>query len=169
MSTNLSTTIAGTTLPLRATEIMKGTGVKGADGKEIKVGTGKFWHTLRKADGPTMMGVRLPALDTALPTSIEIDGHEVDLDIEMQEATQTDFRTKKVTVRKVRHLQAKAKGTFESTTLNEPRAYSVTITDIGDGLWNVTVKVNRVGGSGSVSPESKQASAAATLAEFLAS
>ena len=170
MSTNLSTVIADTTLPLRATEIMKKvTSIEHGKPVVAKVGTGKFWHTLRKTDGPIMFGVRLPALDAELPTSIEIDGHTVDLSIALEDESYTDRFTKKVKVRKVRHMQAKAKGTFESTTLNEPRAYSVTISDIGDDLWNVKVDVHRTSGTNSASPESKQAAAAATLAAFLAS
>lgn len=170
MSVNLSTVIAGTPLPLRATEVMKKV-TETINGKEVttKVGTGKFWHCLRKATGPMQFGVKVSALDAQLPTSIEIDSHTVDLTIAMQDASYTDRKTKKIVVRKERHLQAKAAGTFTSPTLGEVRAYDVTITDTGDDVWNVKIVVNRGnGGGGTVSPVSKQASAAATLAAFLA-
>ena len=163
MSTNLSTVIAGHKLPLLATEVMK------KDEHGNKVGTGKFWHCFR-IDARTMFGVSIPALDSALPTSISIDGHKVDLTVEMQAPSYEDRLTKKTVIRKVRHLQAKANGTFTSPTLGEDRAYSVTITDVGDDLWNIKVSVNR--GSGSVSPESRKGQAtsnAEKLAAFLAS
>ena len=163
MSTNLTTVIAGHKLPLLATEVMK------KDEHGNKVGTGKFWHCFW-IDGRTMFGVSIPALDASLPTSIEIDGYKVDLTVELQAPSYEDRLTKKTVVRKNRHMQAKANGTFESVTLNEQRSYSVTITDTGDDVWNVTVKVNR--GAGSVSPESKHEKAAANaakLAAFLAS
>jgi hypothetical protein len=166
MSVNLSTVIAGTTLPLKATEVMK---KDETNPLGPKVGTGKFWHTLRKETGPVQFGVKVPALDAQLPTSIEIDGHTVDLTIAMQDASYTNRMTKKVVVRKERHLQATADGTFTSPTLGEVRAYGVTITDTGDDVWNIKITVNRGnGGGGTVSPVSKQASAAATLAAFLA-
>ena len=164
MSTNLTTVIAGHKLPLLATEVMK------KDEHGNKVGTGKFWHCFRLPTSKAVMfGLKYPALDVALPTSIEIDGHEVALTVEMQSATYEDRVTKTVKVRNERHLSAKGNGTFTSPTLGEDRSYSVTITDLGDGTWNIKISVNR--GSGSVSPESRQAKATANaeaLAAFLA-
>lgn len=163
MSTNLSTVIAGTKLPLLATEVTK----KLTDG--TRVGTGKFWHCFRTPDSKAVMfGLKWDALALSLPTSIEIDGHDIDLNVELQSATYEDRKTQKTVVRKERHLQAKANGTFHSTTLDEERSYSVTITDVGDDLWNIKVSVNR--GSGSVSPETRKGQAtsnAAALAAFL--
>ena len=163
MSTNLSTVIAGTKLPLLATEVTK----KSADG--TRVGTGKFWHCFRTPDSKAVMfGLKWDALAASLPTSISIDGHDIDLAVEMQSASYEDRATKKTVVRKERHLQAKANGTFTSPTLGEERSYSVTITDVGDDLWNIKVSVNR--GSGSVSPETRKSQAtsnAEKLAAFL--
>lgn len=165
MSTNLIAKIAGENFTLLATEVMK------KDEHGNKVGTGRFWHCFR-VDDRTSFGVVWDALAPSLPTSIEIDGHKVDLDHDLQDASYTDRKTGKVTVRKVRHLQAKGSGTFTSPTLGEDRAYSVTITDTGDDVWNITVKVNRgKGGGGTVSPVSKLERAAANrakLAAFLA-
>jgi hypothetical protein len=165
MTTNLNMTLAGTTLPLLATEVKK------KDEHGNKVGTGKFWHCFR-VDDRTSFGVTWDALAKTLPTSIVIDGATLPLEIVQQDESYTDRMTKKVKFRTTRHLQAKGAGTFESTTLGEPRAYSVTITDTGDDVWNITVKVNRGNGGGTASPVSKQArtaSNAAKLAAFMAS
>ena len=166
MSTNLSTVIAGVKLPLLATEVTKKTTVNGV---VTRVGTGKFWHYFRTPDSKaTMFGLKWDALAPQLPTSISIDGHDIDLDVDLQSATYEDRATKTTKVRKERHLQAKANGTFTSPTLGEERSYSVTITDVGDDLWNIKVSVNR--GSGSVSPETRKGQAtsnAAALAAFL--
>lgn len=164
MSTNLIATIAGEDFTLLATEVTK------KDEHGNKVGTGKFWHCFR-VDDRTSFGVVWDALAATLPTSIVIDGVTVPLEVAKQDATYTDRLTKKVKVRTTRHMQAKGSGTFDSTTLHEPRAYSVTITDTGDDVWNITIKVNRGNGGGTVSPVSKLERAAANrakLAAFLA-
>src|ERR1035437_7183377 len=108
MSTNLSTVIAGVKLPLMATEVTKKTTVNGV---VTRVGTGKFWHYFRTPDSKAVMfGLKWDALAPQLPTSISIDGHDIDLDVDLQEATYQDRATKKTVVRKERHLQAKANG-----------------------------------------------------------
>ena len=145
---NLRMVIAGTSLPLLETEVLKN-----------NVGTGKFWHCFRLPNHkPTMFGLGWAPLSATLPTSVEIDGEHIALTKGLTAATSTNFTTKVVTA-KVQRNKVSASGTFHPVTIGEQRAYSVSISETTDGQWNIKVSINR--GQGSVSPEQRRDTARA--------